>query len=56
VDHLLQHMKDHDSVDVFDIVYEMRKERHLWMVQTEDQYLLIHQCVLAAINQNSADS
>ena len=29
-------------VDIFGIVYEMRKER-VWMVQTEQQYICIHQ-------------
>merc|ERR1711974_166381 len=32
-------------VDIFGIVYEMRKER-VWMVQTEQQYICIHQCLL----------
>ena len=31
-----------DAVDIFGIVYEMRKER-VWMVQTEQQYICIHQ-------------
>ena len=29
-------------------VYEMRKER-VWMVQTEQQYICIHQCLLAVL-------
>ena len=38
----------YDSVDIFGIVYEMRKER-VWMVQTEQQYICIHQCLLAVM-------
>ena len=29
-------------MDIFGIVFEMRKER-VWMVQTEQQYICIHQ-------------
>lgn len=34
LDRLLQAIKQSDVVDIFGIVYEMRKER-VWMVQTE---------------------
>jgi protein tyrosine phosphatase len=34
VDYLLQHIKDHDEVDIFNFVLEMRNNR-LNMVQTE---------------------
>ena len=34
LDRLLQHIKKYDTVDIFGIVYEMRKER-VWMVQNE---------------------
>lgn len=37
-----------DYVDIFGIVYAMRKER-VWMVQTEQQYICIHQCLLAVL-------
>lgn len=30
------------------IVWQMRKER-VWMVQTEQQYICIHQCLLAVL-------
>ena len=43
-----QQIKYSDVVDIFGIVYEMRKER-VWMVQTEQQYICIHQCLLAVI-------
>lgn len=35
-------------MDIFAIVYAMRKER-VWMVQTEQQYICIHQCFLAVL-------
>ncbi|XP_053396964.1 receptor-type tyrosine-protein phosphatase O-like [Mercenaria mercenaria] len=44
VDYLLQHIKDHDEVDIFSLVLEMRNHR-LSMVQTEDQYVYIHDCL-----------
>lgn len=34
LDHILQKIQKHDYVDIFAIVYEMRKER-VWMVQNE---------------------
>lgn len=37
-----------EYVDIFGIVYNMRKER-VWMVQTEQQYICIHQCLLAVL-------
>lgn len=37
-----------DYVDIFGIVFAMRKER-VWMVQTEQQYICIHQCLLAVL-------
>lgn len=37
-----------DYVDIFGIVLAMRKER-VWMVQTEQQYICIHQCLLAVL-------
>ena len=43
-----------DYVDVFGIVYEMRRER-VWMVQTEQQYICIHQCVLAVFEGKEND-
>ncbi|KAK3098725.1 hypothetical protein FSP39_022407 [Pinctada imbricata] len=48
LDRLLQHIKDHDTVDVFAVVHELRKER-MWMVQTEQQYICIHQCLLCVL-------
>lgn len=34
LDRILQHIQKYDFVDIFGIVYEMRKER-VWMVQNE---------------------
>ncbi|XP_019637967.1 PREDICTED: receptor-type tyrosine-protein phosphatase eta-like [Branchiostoma belcheri] len=45
LDRLLQDIEDgHDKVDIFGIVSEMRKHR-VFMVQTEAQYIFIHQAV-----------
>lgn len=36
------------ALDVFGLVHALRRER-VWMVQTEQQYICIHQCLVAAI-------
>lgn len=38
-------------IDVYGIVYAMRKER-VWMVQTEQQYICIHQCIVCILQQS----
>ncbi|XP_017061730.1 tyrosine-protein phosphatase 10D isoform X2 [Drosophila ficusphila] len=48
LDRILQHIHKSDYVDIFGIVFAMRKERVL-MVQTEQQYVCIHQCLLAVL-------
>ncbi|XP_037938051.1 tyrosine-protein phosphatase 10D isoform X1 [Teleopsis dalmanni] len=48
LDRILQQIKTSDFVDIFGIVYAMRKER-VWMVQTEQQYICIYQCLLAVL-------
>ncbi|XP_076252451.1 protein tyrosine phosphatase 10D isoform X4 [Rhynchophorus ferrugineus] len=48
LDRILQQIQTSDYVDIFGIVYAMRKER-VWMVQTEQQYICIHQCLLAVL-------
>lgn len=48
LDRILQQILVADYVDIFGIVYQMRKER-VWMVQTEQQYICIHQCLLAVL-------
>ncbi|XP_073079326.1 receptor-type tyrosine-protein phosphatase O isoform X1 [Manis javanica] len=44
LDRLLQHVRDHEFVDILGLVSEMRSYR-MSMVQTEEQYIFIHQCV-----------
>ncbi|WAR07933.1 PTP10-like protein [Mya arenaria] len=48
LDRMLQRIKDHDSVDIFNAVSELRKQR-VWMVQTEQQYICIHNCLLCVL-------
>ncbi|KAF7229631.1 receptor type O [Nothobranchius furzeri] len=45
LDCLMQHIREHEFVDILSMVSEMRSHR-LSMVQTEEQYVFIHQCVL----------
>ncbi|KAF6030563.1 hypothetical protein EB796_011144 [Bugula neritina] len=44
VDRLLQCIQDHDEIDIFNLVMEIREYR-CRMVQTEEQYRYIHDCV-----------
>ncbi|XP_030208989.1 receptor-type tyrosine-protein phosphatase O isoform X2 [Gadus morhua] len=44
LDRLMQHLREHEYADVLGMVSEMRSHR-LSMVQTEEQYVFIHQCV-----------
>lgn len=48
LDRLLQEIKERDTVDIFSIVHDLRKER-VWMVQTEQQYVCVHQCLLCVL-------
>ncbi|GBP07497.1 Tyrosine-protein phosphatase 10D [Eumeta japonica] len=49
LDRALQQLAAHaDTLDVFGMVYAMRRER-VWMVQTEQQYICIHQCLVAVL-------
>ncbi|XP_078481033.1 receptor-type tyrosine-protein phosphatase eta-like isoform X2 [Ciona intestinalis] len=50
MDRLLQHLPDNNYVDIFGIVYQMRIHR-VFMVQTESQYILIHQMVQDILNR-----
>ncbi|XP_060930726.1 receptor-type tyrosine-protein phosphatase O, partial [Limanda limanda] len=45
LDRLMQHIREHEFADILGLVSEMRSHR-LSMVQTEEQYVFIHQCVL----------
>ncbi|XP_030852922.1 receptor-type tyrosine-protein phosphatase eta [Strongylocentrotus purpuratus] len=45
LDRLTQHMEDNDFVDVCGVVCEMRMHRN-YLVQTETQYIFIHDCLM----------
>ncbi|XP_076078559.1 tyrosine-protein phosphatase 10D-like isoform X4 [Mytilus galloprovincialis] len=49
LDRLLQDILDRDIIDIFNVVAEMRRER-VWMVQTEQQYVCIHQCLMCVLD------
>lgn len=59
LDRVLQSLNDptqvNNYIDVYGIVYAMRKER-VWMVQTEQQYICIHQCIVCILQQNNGNS
>ncbi|XP_047019276.1 tyrosine-protein phosphatase 10D isoform X1 [Helicoverpa zea] len=49
LDTALQQLAAHaEYLDVFGMVHAMRRER-VWMVQTEQQYICIHQCLVAVL-------
>ncbi|XP_067396735.1 receptor-type tyrosine-protein phosphatase eta [Emydura macquarii macquarii] len=48
IDHLIQQMEMENTSDVYGVVYDLRMHRPL-MVQTEDQYIFLNQCVLDII-------
>ncbi|XP_030307401.1 receptor-type tyrosine-protein phosphatase eta, partial [Calypte anna] len=48
IDRLIQQMEMENTVDVYGVVYELRMHRPL-MVQTEDQYVFLNQCVVDII-------
>nr|XP_058925552.1 receptor-type tyrosine-protein phosphatase eta [Kogia breviceps] len=48
IDRLIYQIEDENTVDVYGIVYDLRMHRPL-MVQTEDQYVFLNQCVLDII-------
>nr|CAB3265286.1 receptor-type tyrosine-protein phosphatase beta-like [Phallusia mammillata] len=50
MDRLLQHIPTNSYVDIFGIVHQMRMHR-VFMVQTESQYVLIHQMVHDLLNR-----
>uniref|UniRef100_A0A8C0YVW3 Protein tyrosine phosphatase receptor type Q n=1 Tax=Cyprinus carpio carpio TaxID=630221 RepID=A0A8C0YVW3_CYPCA len=45
LDHLIQHVRDHDFVDIYGLVAELRSER-MCMVQNLAQYMFLHQSTL----------
>ena len=55
LDRIIHSLAHSDHVDIFGIVYAMRKER-VWMVQTEQQYICIHQCLLAVLEDDEGQT
>uniref|UniRef100_G1PMC3 Receptor-type tyrosine-protein phosphatase eta n=1 Tax=Myotis lucifugus TaxID=59463 RepID=G1PMC3_MYOLU len=51
IDRLIYQIENEYSVDVYGIVYDLRMHRPL-MVQTEDQYVFLNQCVLDIIRSH----
>ncbi|XP_023811637.1 phosphatidylinositol phosphatase PTPRQ isoform X3 [Oryzias latipes] len=49
LDHLIQHVRDHEFVDIYGLVAELRSER-MCMVQNLAQYIFLHQCTLELLN------
>ncbi|XP_076804882.1 receptor-type tyrosine-protein phosphatase F-like [Clavelina lepadiformis] len=54
VDHILQHIKEHSDVDIFGVVYQMRKRR-MEMVQTASQYTLLYRTVHGILSKIYSD-
>ncbi|XP_072045341.1 tyrosine-protein phosphatase 10D-like [Amphiura filiformis] len=50
LDRILHHIEDFDFVDIMAFVSEMRMHRN-YMVQTEQQYVFIHRCVLDILEE-----
>ncbi|XP_052827070.1 tyrosine-protein phosphatase 10D isoform X2 [Octopus bimaculoides] len=50
IDRLLQHIQTYLEVDIFGLILELRKYRPN-MVQTEDQYVFIYQCIADHLKQ-----
>ncbi|XP_051239471.1 phosphatidylinositol phosphatase PTPRQ [Dicentrarchus labrax] len=49
LDHLIQHVRDHDFVDIYGLVAELRSER-MCMVQNLAQYIFLYQSTLELLN------
>ncbi|XP_048341849.1 receptor-type tyrosine-protein phosphatase eta isoform X2 [Sphaerodactylus townsendi] len=49
IDRLIHQMEMENTVDVYGLVYDLRMHRPL-MVQTEEQYVFLNQCVMDIIN------
>ncbi|XP_070535370.1 receptor-type tyrosine-protein phosphatase beta-like isoform X4 [Ptychodera flava] len=54
LDRLIQHMRDNDYVDIYGIACEMRMHR-VYMIQTESQYVFIHNCVHDLLHEKQED-
>lgn len=44
VDRLLQHVKEHDDIDIYGVILDMRNYRSQ-MVKTEEQFIFIYECL-----------
>ncbi|KAL8579584.1 hypothetical protein ACOMHN_025537 [Nucella lapillus] len=55
LDHCLQLIREKDEVDIFSIVYSLRRERVL-MVQTEQQYKFVHECLACVLEGREDDA
>ncbi|XP_040845891.1 phosphatidylinositol phosphatase PTPRQ isoform X2 [Ochotona curzoniae] len=53
LDHLTQHINDHDFVDIYGLVAELRSER-MCMVQNLAQYIFLHQCILDLLSNKGS--
>ncbi|XP_008850349.1 phosphatidylinositol phosphatase PTPRQ [Nannospalax galili] len=53
LDHLTQHIDDHDFVDIYGLVAELRSER-MCMVQNLAQYIFLHQCILDLLSNKGS--
>uniref|UniRef100_G3T3L7 Phosphatidylinositol phosphatase PTPRQ n=1 Tax=Loxodonta africana TaxID=9785 RepID=G3T3L7_LOXAF len=54
LDHLTQHINDHDFVDIYGLVAELRSER-MCMVQNLAQYIFLHQCILDLLSSKGSN-
>nr|XP_017527742.2 phosphatidylinositol phosphatase PTPRQ [Manis javanica] len=54
LDHLTQHINDHDFVDIYGIVAELRSER-MCMVQNLAQYIFLYQCILDLLSSKGSN-
>ncbi|XP_055011887.1 receptor-type tyrosine-protein phosphatase eta [Boleophthalmus pectinirostris] len=55
IDRLIFQIERENVVDVYGIVHDMRMHRSL-MVQTEDQYIYLHQCALDVIRSRTGNN
>nr|XP_045722226.1 phosphatidylinositol phosphatase PTPRQ [Mirounga angustirostris] len=54
LDHLTQHINDHDFVDIYGLVAELRSER-MCMVQNLAQYIFLYQCILDLLSSKGSN-
>ena len=54
IDSMLERIKHVDTVDIYGQVTCMRAQRN-YMVQTEDQYVFIHDAVLEAVTSGNTE-